>query len=174
MKRFHCLIVALFAVAAPWQHKNWQGEVALSAGRYRGPDKGVRVEEKCGIVIAPGTLIEKARFDGERSIKWNVGHSLFRNVEVSADLGGRFEANDSVFDDCIFRKRGGWVVHLWSSRWNFANCVFAKRFLSGRISVHDYSVSAIGCTFYDVSLPKFEYRDDPAKEAQSKYLRFKG
>jgi len=187
MKHLHCLVVALVTVtaswyvraadAAPanqnaWRHKNWKGEIAMAAGNYRGLDKGVHVDTRCQVVVDPGVLIDGGRFDGERDIKWKVERSLFRKVEISGDLGLRFEANDSVFDDCYFHRRGPWFVAYWSTRWSFENCVFAKRFLPSRGTVGQYSVRAIGCTFYDIKLPKIEYKDDPSKQAQSKDLRF--
>ncbi len=182
MKRIHCFVAALVMMAVPWCtraadpnawcYMSWKGEITLPRGNYRGSDKSVHMGRKCHIAVAPGTLIERACFEGENDSKWKVERSLFRKVEVSGDCGSQFEATDSVFDDCHFRKRGPWYVAYWSTRWNYENCVFAKRFLSGKFSVVNYSVSAVGCTFCDITLPKIEYKDDPSKRAQSKELRF--
>jgi len=178
MKRFHCFVVALAALGvswcvlaadvAPanpnaWRHKNWEGEINIPTGHYRGPDKGVHTERHTHIVVAPGTLIEGGRFSCDNGSIWNVERSLFRKVDIASDAGSRFEAKDSVFDDCVLHKGGVWSVAMWSTRWSYDNCVFAKRFIPGRWNVGTYSVRAIGCTFYDIALPKIEYKDDPSK-----------
>ena len=155
-----------------WRLTNWSGQVVLRTGNYRGRDKSVHIGRHTDIVVAPGTLIEAGRFIGENVNIWNVERSLFRKVDISADSGSRFEAKESVFDDCLLQKGGAWYVDRWSTRWNFENCVFAKRFLPIRSSVVNYSVRAFDCTFHDIVLPEIEYKDDPSKDAQSKYLQF--
>ncbi|MCX6898066.1 MAG: hypothetical protein NT105_05125 [Verrucomicrobia bacterium] len=188
MKYVHCLIVALVILTASlrtqaadvsppdpknWRFTNWTAQVELRTGNYRGFDKDVVLENNCRVVVSPGTLVEQAKFIGKRGTKWNIETCLFRKVEVIGELGSQFEAKDSVFDDCNLHKGGAWFVAHWSTRWRFENCVLAKEFLSSPCQVNDYSVQAIGCTFYDTTLPEVSFvRDDPSLQAQSRDLRF--
>jgi hypothetical protein len=187
MKRFHYVVFVLATIAATcgakaadavpadpnaWRLTHWSGKVELLVGNYRVQSKGVRLERRCHIVVPAGTLIEGGGFNGDRDCIWSIDRSLFRKVDVSCNCGSRFQAKDSAFYDCNFKKSGGWSVDLWSSRWDFENCVFAKQFLPIQCRVRDYSVRAIGCTFYDIKLPEIESKDDPSKQAQCNDLRF--
>jgi predicted Ser/Thr protein kinase len=167
------------ASAEAWRSTNWSGEVVLPTGNFRGSNSPVRLEANSQVVIAPGTRIEKARFDGEKDCRWNVDRALFWKVDVSGNLGLHFDARDSVFDDCHFSKSGRSVENQWCTRWNFENCVFAKQFMPSIFTVGRYSVRAIGCTFYDITVPSVQYiwerskvHPDLSKVAQSKEFRF--
>ncbi len=159
------------ADASAWSLKDWKGAIVLPAGNYRGPEKGLHLEKDCHVIVSPGTLIKDAQFGGGGA-KWKVDGSLFRKVSISGDMGERLEAKDSAFEECSFSKGGGWFVAYWSTRWIFENCVFSKKFFPSKWHVGDYSVCATDCTFYDLTMPKIGYKDDPSGEAQSKELKF--
>jgi hypothetical protein len=173
MKQFHCFVAVLAMMAAPWCaraaddnawcRKNWKGDIVLATGSYRGLDKGVVVQKDCSIIVRPGTLMDRGSFNCEAVSRWRVERSLFRKVKLNGGLGTRFDANDSVFEDCGFCKRSAWYVAYWGTRWNFENCVFSKRFMVHPLSVGAYSIRAINCTFYDLAVPKITYKDDPSK-----------
>lgn len=187
MKNVHCLIGALVILSAPlptqaadvsppdaklWRYTNWTDEVVLRTGNYRCSDKDVFLENNCRVVVKPGTLVEQAKFIGKRGPKWNIETCLFRKVEVTGDLGFQFEAKDSVFDDCNLHRCGPWYVSKWSTRWRFDNCVITAQFLASPCYVENYSVQAIGCTFYDVALPEIADKRDLSIHVQSRELRF--
>jgi hypothetical protein len=159
------------ADANAWHFMIWKGEIILPAGNFRGPEKGIHLEKDCHVIVSPGTLIKDARFGGGGA-KWKIEGSLFRRVELWGDLGERLDAKDSVFEECNFHKGGGWWVSAWSTRWNLENCVISKQFLPSSISVTDYAIRAIDCTFYDLTLPKIGYKEDPSGQAQCNDLRF--
>jgi predicted Ser/Thr protein kinase len=168
------------ASAEAWRLSEWSDRIVLPAGNYRGPDKGVVLNQDCKIVVGPGTLIDGGRFVSadvlSHETRWQVQRSLFRKVELSLCLDARFEANQSVFDECFFSRRSQWNWVLWDTRWSFEDCVFSKRFAFDPLWVRSYSVRAIGCTFYDIELPRITYRTDdksnPSEQAQSRELRF--
>jgi len=162
-----------------WRLSEWSGQIVLPAGNYRGADKGVVLQNDCRIVVGPGTRIDGGRFVSANvslhKTRWQVQRSLFRKVELHLGLEARFEANQSVFEECSFSKAGKWNYVLWDTWWSFEDCVFSKRFAFAPLWVRSYSVRAIGCTFYDMELPRVTYRTDdkdPSGQAQSRELRF--
>lgn len=156
-----------------WRPSKWvKGEIILPAGHYRGSNKRIATERHCDLVVSTGTLIEQARFETDNTCLWKIEGSLFRKVDLGMGNGSRFEAKDSAFDDSGFRKAGGWYNAYWSTRWRFENCVISKQFLPDKWHVGDYSVRAVGCTFYDIKLEKIGYKDDPSNYVQGKDLRF--
>jgi len=157
-----------------WCLKNWDGEIRLSRGNYCGPQKkmDIHLEKDCRVAVSAGTFIKQARFRCESGSRWTVTGSLFREVDLGGDYALNFEATDSLFDECNFHKGGNLIISLWSTRWIFQNCVFSKHFFPENASVVDYSIRAIECTFHNLTLSKMRYKDDPAKQVQSRDLRF--
>ena len=188
MKLFRCLaaVLAIASVAqgahaadaAPadtnaWHLSKWEkGQIVLPAGHYRGSGKSINTERHCSLVVGPGTLIEQVRFETDNNCDWKADGGLFRKLDLGMGCGSKFEARNSIFDDSIFWKAGGWYNAYWSTRWYFENCVIAKRFLPAKCNVIDFSVRATGCTFYDIELPRISYKDDPSGQTQGRDLKF--
>jgi hypothetical protein len=165
-------ISALAADEPAWRYKTWGSDIAIPEGAYRGDAKGVHVENDRTVAIGPGAVVEGAKLHGDRSPHWKIDGSLLRDVEITGDLGLQFEAKNSAFEGCALHKSGGWFVDAYSTRWSFENCVFSRDFIGKNFGVGDYSIRAVNCTFYNLTLPKIGYKGDPANFAQSDNLKF--
>jgi hypothetical protein len=158
----------------------WTGEIKLGPGYYKPGYKAViGVEDKkepkktqAGKVTSQrGAEIDGADIFIKKG-EWSADGTLFRSTKVTMELGGKLEAKDSLFDRCDLHKGGGWFVKLFSTKWVFRNCVFARSFINPWKLV-DIGVQATNCTFYDVDFSKIQYRDDAGKEAADEWVAMK-
>ncbi len=165
----------------PLLHKlEWAGKLTLPAGTYR-PLRRIDIgapgkkdpkanydEQRCDVTSLPGMRIENVRFH-MREGSWKTDGGHFRDVKVTADLGGSFEAKNSLFQDCAFAKEGGWFTAYFSSRWNFANCVLSGGFMQNW-KIGDVGMKLDGCTLHDVDLVPIIFKEDAATEAAKDWL----
>ncbi|MEM9481969.1 MAG: hypothetical protein AAGA58_20140 [Verrucomicrobiota bacterium] len=157
----------------PMEESKWLSDRTIGSGKIDGERKKVEITNAKGtprskIEILPETMIEGGQIflnDGELKI----ASSHFSGVSFPVDLHGKFYAADSTFENCTFRKGGGWFVKKWSAKWSFENCVFGKSFFT-KWGAHMVGMKAERCTFYHVEFPSFNYRDDAGDEANNDNL----
>ncbi|MDZ4401606.1 protein kinase [Prosthecobacter sp.] len=158
----------------------WAGKLTIPAGVYR-PIRRIDIgapgkkdpkaqydEQRCDVTSLPGMRIENVRFH-MREGSWKVAGGHFRDVKITADLGGSFEARDSLFQDCAFSKEGAWYVAWFSSKWNFTNCVFSGSFMQNW-KLGDVGVKLDGCTFHGVDLIPIGIKEDAGTEMTKDWL----
>jgi serine/threonine protein kinase len=158
----------------------WAGKLTIPAGTYR-PIRRIDIgapgkkdpkaqydEQRCDVTSLPGMRIESVRFH-LREGSWKASGGLFRDVKITADLGGSFEARDSLFQDCTFAKEGAWYVAWFSSKWNFTNCVLTGSFMQNW-KLGDVGMKLDGCTLRDMDLIPVVFKEDAAKEAAMDWL----
>ncbi len=158
----------------------WTGKLTIPAGSYHPlrridigapgkKDPGANYDEQRGDVTSlPGMRIENVRFH-LREGSWQAAGGHFRNVKITADLGGSFAASDSLFQDCIFAKEGPWGTAYFSSRWQFTNCVFGGSFMQGwRVS--DVGMKLDSCTLLNLDLGSILFREDASAEVTKDWL----
>lgn len=159
---------------------NWTGKVTIPPGTYQ-PLRRINIgapgqrdpraqndEQRCDVTSQPGTHIENVRFHLQEGT-WKATGGLFRDVKVTADLGGVFEARDSLFQDCMFAKEGPWFVAWFSSKWSFTNCVFTGSFLQNW-RLGDVGVKLDACTFHDVDFIPIGFKEDAGAEITKDWL----
>ncbi|MDB6007665.1 MAG: hypothetical protein JWR15_4652 [Prosthecobacter sp.] len=166
---------------APFLTKaEWTGKLTIPAGTYHplrridigGPgkkDPNAQYDDQRGDVTSlPGMRIENVRFHLREGL-WQTTGGHFRDVKVTADLGGSFEAHDSVFQDCFFAKEGLWGTAYFSSKWQLTNCVLRGSFMPGwRIS--EVGMKLDSCTLIDVNLLPIMFREDAGAEVARDWL----
>lgn len=158
----------------------WTGQISLPPGRYA-PIRRINVgapgltnpkaqydEQRGDVVSQPGVHLENARFHLQEG-SWKARGDLFRDVKITADLGGSFEATDSLFQDCVFAKEGPWYVAWFSSKWSFANCVFTGSFIQNW-KLGDVGMKLNGCTFHDVDFSAINFKEDAGAEVVKDWL----
>jgi hypothetical protein len=148
----------------------WDQNVVIGAGAYRGTKVVSKKDPKHKIL--PGALIEKTEFAADGHANWDVEGALLRDCTFHGDLGTGLKAKNSAFEECMFRKSGGWFVQWAGTRWSFDNCVFTRSFMPASFGVNDYSVHAVGCTFNGIKMPNFGLKKNPAEGVQGKDLQF--
>jgi len=158
----------------------WTGKLTIPAGTYHplrridigAPGKNepnAQHEEQRGEVTSlPGMRIDNVRFH-LREGSWQAAGGHFRDVKITADLGGSFEAHDSVFQDCLFAKEGGWFVSFFSSKWHYTNCVLAGSFMQAWKLV-DVGMKLESCTLIDIDLAPIGYKEDAGAEVTKDWL----
>ncbi|MGV3664441.1 MAG: protein kinase domain-containing protein [Prosthecobacter sp.] len=159
---------------------DWTGKVELPAGTYR-PLRRINIgapgkrdpkaqndEQRCDVTSQPGTRIENVRFHLKEG-SWKAAGGLFRDVKITADLGGSFEASNSLFQDCVFGKEGPWYVAWFSSKWNFSNCVFTGSFMQNW-RLGDVGMKLNACTFHDVDFIPVGFKEDAGAEVSKDWL----
>lgn len=158
----------------------WTGKLTIPAGTYRplrridigGPgkkDPNAQYDDQRGDVTSlPGMRIENVRFHLREGL-WQATGGHFHDVRVTADLGGSFEAHDSVFQDCHFAKEGVWGTAFFSSKWQFTNSVFLGSFMSGW-KVSEVGMKLDSCTLLDINLMPVVFREDAGKEVTNPWL----
>lgn len=160
---------------------NWTGQVSIPPGRYA-PIRRITVgapglrdpkaqydEQRGDVTSQTGAHLENARFHLQEG-SWKASGSLFRDVKITADLGGSFEAKDSLFQDCVFAKEGPWYIALFSSKWNFTNCVFTGSFMQNW-KVGDVGMKLNGCTFNDVDFTSIQFKEDAGAEVAKEWMK---
>jgi hypothetical protein len=158
----------------------WVGSLTIPAGTYRplrridiggpgkaNPNENAR-EQRCDVTSLPGMRMENVRFH-LREGTWMAAGGFFRDVKITADLGGRFEARDSLFENCAFGKEGAWVVSFFSSKWKFTNCVITGSFMQNW-RLKDVGVQLEGCTLEDVNLIPLQFMADAGVEVTKDWL----
>lgn len=161
----------------------WTGPMTIPAGTYHplrridigAPGKNnptLQNDEQRGDVTSqPGARFENVRFH-LREGSWKAAGGFFRDVKISADLGGSFEASDSLFQNCRFVKEGGWYVAYFSSKWQFTNCVLVGSFMQ-HWKILDVGMKLEGCTLIDVDLVPLIFKEDAGKEVSRDWLSIK-
>lgn len=158
----------------------WTGKLAIPAGTYR-PLRRIDIgapgkkepganydEQRADVTSLPGMRIENVRFH-LREGSWQAAGGHFRDVKITADLGGKFEARDSLFQDCVFAKEGAWFVAFFSTKWQFTNCVLAGSFMQAWKLI-DVGMKLDSCTLMDLDLVPIGYKDDAAEEVGRDWL----
>ncbi len=159
------------AGAAEPQPRIWDSEVTIPAGSYREAHP-IHLKGEFKVTVQPGVCIEDVKFEGkDKAQHWQVDGDLFRKVKVTGQMSVSMNAKNSGFEDCEFFKEGGWFVDYWSTRWNFENCVFTKKFFHD-FGVTDYAIKAVHCTFIGLKLPVIGLKGDPSKYLQHDDLKF--
>ncbi|OYW27930.1 MAG: hypothetical protein B7Z47_06275, partial [Chthoniobacter sp. 12-60-6] len=156
----------------------WTGKLTIPAGTYRplrridvgapGRNNAQNEDQRGDVTSLPGMRIQNARFHLREGL-WQATGGHFRDVRITADLGGTFDARDSLFQDCTFVKEGPWGIPFFSSKWLFTNCVLHGSFL------HVWRLNEIGmkldsCTFHDMDLVPVLFRDDAGVEVTKDWL----
>ncbi|OYW74078.1 MAG: hypothetical protein B7Z37_19210 [Verrucomicrobia bacterium 12-59-8] len=158
----------------------WTGKLTIPAGTYHPlrridigapgkKDAKAQYDEQRGEVTSlPGMRIENVRFH-LREGSWQATGGHFQDVRITADLGGRFEARDSIFQDCMFAKEGPWYVAFFSSKWQYTNCVFAGSFMQVWKLI-DVGMKLDSCTLLDLDLTPIVFREDAGTEVAKDWL----
>jgi serine/threonine protein kinase len=158
----------------------WAGKLTIPAGSYR-PLRRIDIgapgkkdpkanydEQRCDVTSLPGMRLENVRFH-MREGSWKTAGGHFRDVKITADLGGSFEARDSLFQDCAFAKEGAWYIAFFSSKWNFTNCVLSGSFMQNW-TLGNVGMKLDGCTLHDVDLIPIVFREDAGVEVAKDWL----
>ena len=158
----------------------WTGKLTIPAGTYhplrridigapgtRDP-KAQNNEQRGDVTSLPGMRIENVRFH-LREGSWQAAGGHFRDVRITADLGGSFAARDSLFQDCVFAKEGPWFVGFFSSKWHYTNCVLAGSFMRGW-KLLDVGMKLESCTLIDIDLVPIGFKEDATAEAAREWL----
>ncbi len=158
----------------------WTGKLTIPAGTYRPlrridigapgkKDPKAQYDEQRGDVTSlPGMRIENVRFH-LREGSWKAAGGRFQDVRITADLGGSFEASDSVFQDCLLAKEGMWGVPYFSSKWQFTNCVIQGSFMPGW-RINEVGMKLDSCTLLDLDLGPLLFREDAGVEVTKEWL----
>jgi hypothetical protein len=152
------------------QAKVWDQPIVLGPGAYR--SGRITPKNDAKHTIQPGALVEKSSFNAAGAAHWLIDGALLREVKFGGDLGTHFLAKNSAFEECFFYKNGGWFVQWAGTKWRFENCVFTRSFMPAGFGVHDYSVSAVSCTFVGIKMPTFGLKKNPSEGVQGKDLQF--
>lgn len=132
-----------------------------------GPDKdSIRLK----ILVSPGVEIRGGKIaleTGKSSVSKPAQLFLngtdsrpivLRHVEIDQPLGGLVTATRVIFDQCTFRKTGGWFAY-YSSKWEMNGCLLYKcKF--GSLSAVDYGFKLNNCTLVGMDLPEIVHRHD--------------
>jgi len=157
----------------------WTGKITIPAGTYR-PFRRIDIgaagngtknqsdEIRGDVTSLPGMKMEGVRFHLLEG-SWKADGGLFRDVKMTADLGGSLEARNSLFQDCAFAKEGIWGVSFFSSKWSFTNCVFTGSFMQGW-KLGEVGMKLDSCTFYDMDLVPIAYKEDAGAEVTKDWL----
>ncbi|TLD72198.1 hypothetical protein FEM03_02250 [Phragmitibacter flavus] len=123
-----------------------------------------------GKVLSPkGCRFEKGEiFIDEGFLKAEGTH--FKDMALRVDLGGEFEARDSLFEETSVGKGGAWFVDYFSSKWVFDNCVFTGSFVR-EWKVGNVGVKVNNCTFYGVEFSGIGYREDAGDEVKRPWMQ---
>lgn len=161
----------------------WTGRLTIPAGIFR-PIRRIDVgapgkkdpkaqydEQRCDVTSLPGMRMENVRFH-LREGSWKADGGLWREVRITADLGGSFEAKNSLFQNCAFAKEGPWYIAFFSSRWNFTNCVFTGGFMENW-KLGDVGMKLNACTFEGVNFIPIAYKADATEEVSKDWLSIK-
>jgi hypothetical protein len=142
------------------------GEVKLEPGAYRlreklvGGDGGLPKENALRRVTV--TIPEGSSFEGESIYldegKVIVDGSRFRKMELTADLGGWWQAKRTLFDEVVFGKAGGWFSG-YSAKFEFENCVIRKSHFRN-CTKPNIGLQIRNSTFIDCELEPIQFKDD--------------
>lgn len=139
------------------------GKVTLSGGSHRLRDELQIGKRKDNIESEKGFLTVKDRAEISRGAIWvNFGalvaeNARFEGVALKEELQGRFTATKSLFENCTFSKKGGWMVAWFGTKWELDQCAIHDSFFP------EWTNSKMGlkitnCTFIDVDFPSFQMR----------------
>ena len=158
----------------------WTDKLTIPAGTYhplrridigapgRNDPKSQSDDQRGDVTSLPGMRMDNVRFH-LREGSWQAAGGHFRDVKITADLGGSFSAHDSVFQDCVFAKEGPWFVPFFSTKWQFTNCVLAGSFMRGW-KLLDVGMKLDSCTLIDIHLVPIGFKEDAAAEAAREWL----
>lgn len=134
----------------------------LLQGRLEIAEKSKGVE----ITVGPGAEIRGGQIylstSGRMTVRGSAERpAVLRNVELSMDNGGSFDAEYAILDECTFTRGGIWWSYH-STKWTFRNCVMYKsRFAS--LEGVSYGFRMESCRFVGMTFPEAEHRRDPGK-----------
>jgi hypothetical protein len=86
---------------------------------------------------------------------------VLRNVEIDQPLGSQFSASHVIFDQCTFRKTGGWFSY-YSSKWPMDQCLF-YRCTFGPFNGVNLGFRLTNCTFVGMDFTEITHRHDKNK-----------
>jgi hypothetical protein len=80
---------------------------------------------------------------------------IFRHVTFAQDLSASLKADGAIFEDCEFKKSGGWFA-TYSSKWMFTSCVLKGCKFDGLTEV-DYGFQIKECAFISMEFPEIKH-----------------
>lgn len=147
------------------------GEIALRSGRYllesraEIGDREIKGPEGVGHLTLAGPAEVQGQIFVNRG-SFTATNTRFVEATLQANLGGKWEMKNCLFDGCVLNKAGGWYTKFYSSKWIFENCVFAETFMK-RLQHTPIGIQAKNCTFVEVTFPSVVFYEDAGKEALS-------
>jgi hypothetical protein len=127
-----------------------------------------QADKQFKIIVAPGVEIRGGKINlespnakGDAAITFAGSKSkpiILRHVEIDHPLQGRFKASNVIFDQCSFRKTGGWYAY-YSSKWEMDQCLLYKCDFPNFKGV-DYGFKFTNCTFVSMNLPEISHDKD--------------
>lgn len=155
-----------------------RGKYEISPGKYLPKYKiilGAKVNptdeklESATVVTGQNTIIQRADILIYEGL-WQAEDTKFAQTRLKIDLGGAFVARRSLLEDCILGKGGAWFVKWHSSKWTFEDCVFTRQFISP-LKINDIGIKVKNCTFYDVPLAIFQFKEDAGSEVTNEWMQ---
>ncbi|MCW0218642.1 MAG: hypothetical protein OJI67_10000 [Prosthecobacter sp.] len=155
-----------------------RGKIDIAAGKYTPKYKiilGAKVNptdkrlEPATVTTPRGTEISRADILIDEGL-WQAEGTKFAQTQLRIDLGGALVAYHSLFEDCTLSKGGVWFVKWHSSKWTFEDCVFTRQFISP-LKINDIGIKAKNCTFYDVPLAIFQFKEDTGSEVKNEWMQ---
>ncbi|MGH8046988.1 MAG: hypothetical protein ACREKL_07055, partial [Chthoniobacterales bacterium] len=136
--------------------QTWDSDITLATGGYRSA-KPIQLTGDFAITLEAGAWLDGIEFTSiDKGQHWKITGSFLRTGKISTQLGGSLEATDSVFENTIMWKTGGWFTQWFGTKWRFQNCILAKAFMPVPLKVGDYTVCAKDSTFIGIKLPSFD------------------
>ncbi len=151
------------------------GTVKLEAGRHLlrkkvviGDDKLEKTDPEFqgSVTIPPGCFIEKEEIYINQGDVTASG-CLFSDMELSADLGGKFTLTDCLIEDVVFKKAGGWFMG-YSAKFEIRNSVLRKSYFT-KWNKANIGVNITNSTFLDVKFEEIEYKEDAGVERRDSW-----
>ncbi len=128
-------------------------------------------KSRATLTISPGTTISNGTFEMRgTTLVYALGTdekpTVFRNVTFDQYLVGGLVARGVIFDNCTFKKIGGFFSYF-STRWRFYGCTLNKcRFPN--LNGVDYGIMFQSCVLIGMKVPELVHRTD---EDYPKYFR---
>jgi hypothetical protein len=95
-----------------------------------------------------GGILDFANSGHIRIMGTPASPAIFTGVTFNQSLGGFFQAEDAIFDDCKFHKSGAWFSRGGnSSKWVLDKCLIRGSNSFARFTQVDYGIKFTDCTF---------------------------
>ena len=160
---------ALDTGASPLRQTEVKTAMVINSGKPQFISSELTVDEKAApldITLGPGAELRggKIELSGRGHLKLQGSAekpAVLRGVTIGMDLGGSFEAEYAVLDNCTFIKDGAWFSYE-SSKWTFRNCTMYKCKFP-RLDGVDYGFKFDGCRIVGTIFPEITHSHDPVK-----------